>query len=225
MLVTNGTSSNHTSSESHTNVGAIAGGTVGGVVALVAVGVLIFCLRRRSKNKAQRAAAGRKGQGYPSQTMAELPNPDPSSPRSHYSNVHKPVLSPTGQELDAGYPLQTSPGWSSRADTNTPWPDNRSLHELGRTSSHPQPYYPPPQQLYYPPPLQIQPHLPPPMPTEMPSVRSPVNVYEASEKDFLGRQQSARTQYSQHSGHTSPRVTEAPSPSAGSMARDRDRDF
>lgn len=58
-------SQNEGGGESKTNVGAIAGGVVGGVVGLAGLGLLAFFLRRRSKNKKQQTVSEMSAQNSP----------------------------------------------------------------------------------------------------------------------------------------------------------------
>ncbi|KAJ4006967.1 hypothetical protein NW766_010375 [Fusarium irregulare] len=58
-------SQNEGGGESKTNVGAIAGGVVGGVVGLASLGLLAFFLRRRSKNKKEQTVPEMSAQNSP----------------------------------------------------------------------------------------------------------------------------------------------------------------
>lgn len=174
------------SSGSHTDVGAIAGGAVGGVVFLVCVAALVFFWLRRRKN---RKLAPDNPHDGPADSVAELPNSGPISPHSPYDSVNKPAMSMTsGQEMAAArqYPSY-SPQGSPPPRSGTPRSDNDHafpLHQPSVPVWQPQPYYPPPQPLrsellqqYYAPPQQDHSYSPPRRgEVEMPSVRSPAPV-------------------------------------------------
>ena len=161
-----------TAAPHHTNVGAIAGGAVGGVVALVGTIVLAwYCLRRRKRAKQDFNAA-------PLNPSAPMSEQYQASPRSDYTGGHKPQISLSGTQGSPSHSPQGSP-----PPQFSPGHWNRTSPVQQQYSPHVQhQYYPSPQQQYFPPPPAPQTYETP-MPTfEMPSVRSPINIAEPHPK-------------------------------------------
>ncbi|KAK4956141.1 hypothetical protein LTR66_013363 [Elasticomyces elasticus] len=151
------------------NAGAIAGGTVGGVVALACcIGIVYFCLRRRDK-KGQQAAASPPIE--PITPTAELPSSNPASPHSNYSAFHKPAMSPSSRpETANGYPfypsapppLHPSPLSSPPQELETPHHDSKSGGSVMPTFHQPQaPLWHPQQQQHFHPSYSPPPSSPP----------------------------------------------------------------
>jgi hypothetical protein len=94
-----------------TNVGAIAGGTVGGLAAAGAIGLLIFFFILK----------GKKGKGSPATTMTQ---PHQASPGSGMAQTYSPVPGPTSPP--AGYPYSPGgfqqPGWNPQGGAYDPPP-------------------------------------------------------------------------------------------------------
>ncbi|KAK5122577.1 hypothetical protein LTR85_003840 [Meristemomyces frigidus] len=140
---------------SKTDVGAIAGGAVGGAVFLIAVGLLAWlCLRRRGRKQREQATGG-------APQVSQMTEPHVNgSPES----MHK------RQAGSQSYPSpQDSPPPQFAAGNAAQFPQQHS------NNWQPQQYYPPPPQAqqYYPPPPVPQRHEQPSPISEMPSVRSP----------------------------------------------------
>jgi hypothetical protein len=107
-----------------TNVGAIVGGVVGGLAALVAIGVFYLFLRRRQQNKTAELEATQQQQQFANQPMQHSPyhQPTEGAPRQG-AWEYKPVtaeLDPHSSppaELPSTTPPQELPGdraWSGR---------------------------------------------------------------------------------------------------------------
>jgi len=81
--------------ESKTNVGAIAGGVVGGVVGLAGLGLLAFFLRRRSKSKKQQPVSEMSAQNSPQPHGVDAGQAWKQSPSPlQHSSPHVPVEAP-----------------------------------------------------------------------------------------------------------------------------------
>ena len=183
------------------NVGAIAGGAVGGAVVLIGIiAGALFCLRRRKRKQTTQE------RGQPSETV---PTPDPRSPdMTHKSLASASIM----QGSTLASPTPQSPAYSPQASpppTSSPWrtemhmpnsyyqgspspnQGSPSPHHMsgdwGQHAGFAQPNTYPPgihsyQQTYYPPPPD--PSMSPNKESfahmdtvqEMPNVRSPANV-------------------------------------------------
>jgi hypothetical protein len=150
------------------NIGAIVGGTVGGVVVLVIVICgFLFCLRRRKRNRQIRAASAypegvttmqSSMHGYPSDPKHSVTATPPHSPPS---TVHSPSLSTHQQQ--AGSITHSSP-----YATPPPAQPEPMYHHPAHDPS-PIPYYPPPSNA-----SRVD-SVPRTHSHEMPAVRSPAS--------------------------------------------------
>jgi len=155
-----------TSTSKPKNVGAIAGGAVGGVFALMGVILIVLCLRRRRRNQ-QAASNNTANQPQAPQTPAMKSVADVSSSYGgstiHSPNLHIPTYSPHGSPRHG----RTSSAYAYNAESpefsGSDWGQLDGIHHRWAQTG-PQTYYPPPPE-----PLQAR------EPMEMPTVRSPPN--------------------------------------------------
>lgn len=133
------------------NVGAIAGGVVGGLAALIVLLVLIlFCLRRRKRALASSPS--------PPEDKTQPPTNMPDLPLDN----QRAAFTPKRMSVDTSHG-SPPPSWQPVAVNYIPQYQQRFAEDL-------------PQQQYYPPPPLPQ-HYEQPSPTyEMPNVRSPPNA-------------------------------------------------
>ena len=170
-----------------TNIGAIAGGTIGGLIVLIGVIALVFlCLRsRRRKQNTQR-------EGQPSETTSTS---DPRSPEMAQksiatssvlqgSTLHSPIPQSAINSPQGSPPPAPSQWHGEMHDVNSYYQESPNTHhQSGDWTQHgnyaSQGNYPY-QQTYYPPPpepsqshKQAHTHT---MSVELPNIRSPANV-------------------------------------------------
>lgn len=164
------TQSKSSNRENNTNVGAIAGGTVGGVLAIAIIsGLLFLCLRRRRKQK-----TGGSSETTPDNTLDphrhdKTPQDTTHDTMSQASTVppykgHSPAYSPQ--------PLSPPQGWLSDQSYTHSNPHGPPLSgEWSQQAAYPH------QQTFYPPPSQspAYPRLHE-ISAELPDVRSPANA-------------------------------------------------
>lgn len=121
---------------SSTNVGAIAGGTVGGVAALALVGLGVFLLLRKKKSKESDTSS-------PPAAMAQTQPPQQSPPQNFAGSPNVP------QQGYQGYPPQAQ-GYNQ--NTQSVYDPHMSMYSQQTPYSPPQSGYPqfPQQQQQYP---------------------------------------------------------------------------
>jgi hypothetical protein len=185
----------------HTNVGAIAGGAVGGVVGLLIIlGAVLCCIRQRKKRRVgpNQVSSPPVIHHQPSESIFYRASSPPNNSR-HFSGTSeppKPVPSPQMTDVsDHGSQYRTpsggspayfaggaSSGWSQPGQHSPPpsWQPMPVYYVPVQPGQQPQFYttsQPPqrPVQQYYPPPPDPQQYGPGGgnSPSEMPSIRSP----------------------------------------------------
>lgn len=166
------TAGNHTvqPASSGPNVGAIAGGTVGGVVALVAlITIVLLCLRRRRRNKAPPHAQTE----IDSNNKSELDGFQKSNVNYTASEGGTVVSSMTST---TAYSPQASPPYGTNSWSGSQHYYRGSPPHQGDEWAHQAAY--PHQQTYYPPPHDpsCSPKYPHEISVELPDVRSPANA-------------------------------------------------
>lgn len=179
---------------SKTNVGAIAGGVVGGILVLISVlAFAVFCLRRRRRqNKVAEPTLSTNPASQQHEMQAEkyVATPTTASYPSGFPspNMHTPGYSPQNSP--------SPPSWSEHHTSSTYHQDSPPMpqhvwtgwnqqrgHDMGSQEmpiqhASQQPYYPPPQD-----PSQSPAKYAHTASVELPSIRSPAN--EASEMPEL----------------------------------------
>ncbi|UPX11017.1 uncharacterized protein EKO05_0001644 [Ascochyta rabiei] len=169
-----------------TNVGAIAGGTVGGVVALAGIIALIFiCLRRRRKQ-----AMHDQAERNPS-TGPNLHGPDMAPKHFAHASISQSstmfasmAQSPTYSPQASPPPPSTWHGEQNSYQTSPPHQHQNSEWAQQGNQSYLQPYYPPPPDPSQSParksPYEIS--------VELPEVRSPANAEMSDVRSPIGSQ-------------------------------------
>ena len=156
------------STSSEPNVGAIAGGTVGGVVALVAlIAIVIFCLRRRKRS----AAAPHHQLELDTAAKSELDGQQKHGTRYAISPGGVPSMSSAPAYSPQGSPSYGTNSWNGSQQyyqDSPPHQDGSWNHQTA--FSHQQVYYPPPSEASQPPKHLHE------SSAELPEVRSPINA-------------------------------------------------
>jgi hypothetical protein len=153
------------STSSEPSVGAIAGGAVGGVVALVAlISIVIVCLRRR-----KRSAAPHHQVELETTAKSELDGQQKHGTRYTTSEGGVPSMTSAPAYSAQASPSYGTNSWSGSQQyyqDSPPHQDGDWSHQPG--FSHRQVYYPPPSDTSQPPQHESS--------AELPEVRSPVNA-------------------------------------------------